>query len=95
MAWTTDSIVCLQVTTVDPKTAAVGKEPLETLHSFRSGGGLGWAEAAGALDMVARRRESGLHQVCLHNAAWQLLISRPGPPAHTSTVLLLGRFYSL
>lgn len=37
----------LQLTTIDPVTAIPGKEPLETLHAFRSGAGLGWAEAAG------------------------------------------------
>lgn len=36
-----------KLTTVDQTTAVVGKEPLETLHTFRTGAGLGWAEASG------------------------------------------------
>ncbi len=34
---------------MDQTTAVVGKEPLETLHTFRTGAGLGWAEASGGL----------------------------------------------
>jgi hypothetical protein len=43
------AVCCIQLTTVDQQTAVVGKEPLETLHTFRTGLGLGWAEAAGRL----------------------------------------------
>ena len=59
--------VCIQLTTVDQTTAVVGKEPLETLHTFRTGAGLGWAEAAG-----------GQH---VHVHITQLLQSTPGPDA--------------
>lgn len=38
-----------QLTTVDQAKAVFGKEPLEALHSFRSGSTLGWAESAGNL----------------------------------------------
>ena len=41
------SVCCIQLTTVDQQTAVVGKEPLETLHTFRTGLGLGWAAAGG------------------------------------------------
>lgn len=36
-----------KLTTVDQKTAAVGKEPLESLHRLRNGAKLGWSEGEG------------------------------------------------
>jgi hypothetical protein len=60
----------------------VGKEPLETLHTFRTGAGLGWAEAAGGqhvhvhnccnqhLDLMPWRN---LARVCI-----PMFSSRPG-----------------
>lgn len=43
-----------QVTTVDQEKAVFGTEPLEALHSFRSGSTLGWAESAGNLLITIR-----------------------------------------
>jgi hypothetical protein len=52
------SLCGMQLTTVDQTTAVVGKEPLETLHTFRTGAGLGWAEASGGLHVHVRECRS-------------------------------------
>uniref|UniRef100_A0A7S3R986 MOSC domain-containing protein n=1 Tax=Dunaliella tertiolecta TaxID=3047 RepID=A0A7S3R986_DUNTE len=33
-----------KVPTIDPETAEAGDEPLDTLHTFRNGGSLGWSK---------------------------------------------------
>jgi hypothetical protein len=63
-----------QLTTVDQETAVVGKEPLETLHTFRTGAGLGWAEAAGALPVHVEMQDATPHS-CRSAEGYSMLAS--------------------